>query len=575
MSAAESPSPSVAPGMRWRLSTMMFLQYAIWGCWAPILFLHLGKLPDFTRPGVNTAGLISWVYMTMAIASMIAPAAGQLADRNFATQRFLAFSHFVGGLLIFWLFWFDTFWDIFGILLLHTLLYAPTVGLTNSITLHHLPKEDFGRIRLWGTIGWIVISWVFSVWLTLADGLIEYMNPAWKASLVEFRNGLPDMYKPQVGHCLLVAGALSIVLALFSLLLPHTPPTKSRSNPFAFLSGFKLMAKPSFAVLIVVSFIVSTELQFYYVLTPGFFNQGGGPFDENQVATALLKGKYDAEADRDAQLLLPDFDAAVDSRMPQVRIAIFSKLKALREFKAKQDPPQKVPWQKEEAVTFLQIRHILLKQIYEPLSLADAHDLIQRGDKNGDNKLSLDELREMKSPEAEMVLKHYAELVENKGGVALDQAWVGPVMTFGQIAEVIVLLFVPFALRRIGFRGMIALGILAWSVRYFIFSLGQPRELVLLSQCLHGFGFGFFFVGAFLYADKIAPPDTRASVQSFIIFVTYGAGMVVSSLIAGPVVEWCGKDWHYVFLVPAGITLVCTLAFLAFFREEEGPATAA
>lgn len=482
-------SSNVSPGPRGRLSIMMFLQYAIWGCWAPILFLHLGSLDDFK---VNTAGLISWVYMTMAIASMVAPAAGQLADRNFATQRFLAFSHFVGGVLIFLLFWFNTFWGIFGMLLLHTLLYAPTVGLTNSITLHHLPKEDFGRIRLWGTIGWIVISWAFSVWLGLADGLIEYIDPAWKTALVDFRKGLPDEYKPQVGHCLLTAGVLSVILAMFSLILPHTPPTKSRSNPFAFLSGFKLMAKPSFAVLIFVAFIVSTELQFYYVLTPGFFNQGGGPFDEKEIATALAKPQPDAKA------------------------------------------------------------------------------MVAQGDKNGDNKLSLDELREMKTPDADLVLKHYEALVKDKGGVALDQAWVGPVMTFGQIAEVIVLLFVPWALRRMGFRWMIALGILAWSIRYFIFSLGEPRELVLASQCLHGFGFGFFFVGAFLYADKVATPDTRASVQSFIIFVTYGAGMVVSSLIAGPVVEMWGKNWHSIFLVPAAITLVCTLAFVAFFREEEG-----
>ena len=500
MSAIESPPP--VAGLRWRLSTMMFLQYAIWGCWAPILFLHLGSLADFTRPGVNTAGLISWVYMTMAIASMIAPAAGQLADRNFATQRFLAFSHLIGGLLIFWLFWFDTFWGIFGMLLLHTLLYAPTVGLTNSITLQHLPKEDFGRVRLWGTIGWIVISWAFSVWLGLADGLLEYMNPEWKAALVQFREALPQEYKPKVGHCLLTAGALSVVLAFFCLLLPHTPPTRSRGNPLAFLSGFKLMAKPSFAVLIVVAFIVSTELQFYYVLTPGFFNQGGGPFEDKQLAAALVNDKVAGDGDQQA--------------------------------------------------------------------LAQAQGMIKSGDKNGDSKLSLDELRDLKTPEAELVLRHYDELVKTKGGVALDQAWVGPVMTFGQIAEVLVLLLVPLALRWIGFRWMIALGILAWSIRYFIFSLGTPRELVLASQCLHGFGFGFFFVGAFLYADKVATPDTRASVQSFIIFVTYGAGMVVSSLIAGPVVEWCQKDWHYVFLVPAGITLVCSLAFIVFFREEEG-----
>jgi MFS family permease len=485
---------------RGRLSVMMFLQYAIWGAWAPILLLHLIGLEDFTRSGVNTASRISWVYMTMAIASMVAPIAGQLADRTFPTQYFLAFSHLVGGVLIFWLYFLGHFWSIFLVLLLHCLLYAPTVGLTNSIALHHLPdsERDFGKVRLWGTIGWIVISWVFSVWLGLADGLIEIINPAWKAALVGFRESLPDQYKPQVGHCLLVAGALSVLLALFCLILPHTPPSREARNPFAFLGAVKLMRIPSFAVMIVVAFIVSTELQFYYVFTPQFFNQSGGPF-----AAADLAG-----------VIRPKLGA-------------------------------------------------------DPQAAAEAERLVRAGDANGDNKLSREELHTLseKEPVAKALLDHYDRLRAEKGGLALDQAWVGPVMTFGQIAEVLVLLLVPLSLAHLGFRYTIAIGILAWSIRYFIFSLGYPRELVIASQALHGFGFGFFFVGAFLYGNLVATADIRASVQSFIIFVTYGAGMVVSSLIAGPIVEYFNYDWHYVFLVPAGITAVCTLVFILGFRD--------
>src|SRR5262245_28899681 len=207
-----------------RLSLMMLLEYAIWGAWAPILFLHLGSLADFTQEPSKTAGLISLVYMTMAIASMVSPIAGQLADRRFATQRFLAFSHLVGGALLIWLYWLDTFWGIFGVLLLHCLMYAPTVGLTNSITLAHQPKDHFARIRLWGTIGWILISWAFAVWLGLADGLIEIINPAWKEALINFRASLPDEAKPKVKQILLVAGGLSSLMSLVCLILPNTPP---------------------------------------------------------------------------------------------------------------------------------------------------------------------------------------------------------------------------------------------------------------------------------------------------------------------------------------------------------------
>src|SRR5262249_7850982 len=113
------------------------------------------------------------------------------------------------------------------------------------------------------------------------------MNPEWLKSLVAFRESLPPEYKPQVGQCLLVAGVISWLLALFCLILPNTPPSREAKSPFAFLGGFKLMANPSFAAMIVVAFLVSTELQFYYVLTPGFFNQSGGPFDQGQVEAAL------------------------------------------------------------------------------------------------------------------------------------------------------------------------------------------------------------------------------------------------------------------------------------------------
>src|SRR5438093_10063885 len=83
-----------------RLAVMMFVQYAVWGVWAPTLAAYLGGLESFRD---NTGFKIGMVYMTMAIASMLSPfVAGQLADRYFSTERFLAFSHLVGGVLLFW-----------------------------------------------------------------------------------------------------------------------------------------------------------------------------------------------------------------------------------------------------------------------------------------------------------------------------------------------------------------------------------------------------------------------------------------------------------------------------------------
>jgi MFS family permease len=244
-------------GVRVRLSVMMFLQYAVWGVWAVVISLYLQSLPSFRE---NTFDKINMIFLTMAIASILSPfIAGQFADRYFSTERFLAFSHLVGGALILWAAQITTFWGLFWVMMGHCLLYAPTVSLTNSLSFHHLPngEKDFGAIRLWGTIGWIVVGWVFSFWL----------------STLALQLGI----EPNVGQCLVFAAALSFVMAAYCLTLPHTPPATQVENPWAFLGALRLAKDRSFAVMLVVAFLVSTELQFYYALTPNFFADDPGP----------------------------------------------------------------------------------------------------------------------------------------------------------------------------------------------------------------------------------------------------------------------------------------------------------
>ncbi len=157
-----------------------------------------------------------------------------------------------------------------------------------------------------------------------------------------------------------------------------------------------------------------------------------------------------------------------------------------------------------------------------------------------------------------------------KGGLALDNAWVAPVMTLGQICETIVLALLPLVLSVAGFRVTITLGIAAWAIRYFVFSLGEPTGFVIASQTLHGFGFAFFFVAIYIYADAIAPGDIKASAQSLLVFITMGAGMLVSSLIAGPIADALEGNWHVIFLVPAAICGACCIVFAIGFRPTAG-----
>src|SRR5262245_1861424 len=123
-----------------RLAVMMFIQYAVWGVWAPTLAAYLVGLESFRE---LTGFKIGMIYMTMAIASMLSPfVAGQLADRYFSTERFLAFSHLVGGLLLLWVSQIQNYELMFWIMLGHCILYAPTVPLTNSLSFHHLPNGE-------------------------------------------------------------------------------------------------------------------------------------------------------------------------------------------------------------------------------------------------------------------------------------------------------------------------------------------------------------------------------------------------------------------------------------------------
>ena len=155
--------------VRTRLSFMMFLQYAIWGAWLPILYPFIANYRKFTP------GQISAVFAAGAAGAILGPfLAGQLADRRFRTERMLAVSHFVGAGLVWFLAGTAEFWPFVVISAFYGLIYAPTLALTNSLAFAHLPSrdQDFGPVRLWGTIGWIAAG------ILVGQILLHYHTPA-------------------------------------------------------------------------------------------------------------------------------------------------------------------------------------------------------------------------------------------------------------------------------------------------------------------------------------------------------------------------------------------------------------
>ena len=255
----------MSSGVQWRLSVMMFLEYVIWGTWLPLLALYLAQFLHFSGTDIG------WIFATQAIASVSAIfVSGQIADRYFSPERFLALSHLIGGLAMLALFFQRSFWPFFLTMLVYMLVYVPTLSLTNAICFHHLKdaQKDFGRVRLWGTIGWIAASWPFVFILKDKQG----------ASL-----------ETALASIFVVAGLASLALAAFALWLPPTSPARDVARKNAPLEALKLLAVPSVLALFVVTFMDALVHQCYFQWTSPFLAAIGVP--ENWIMPAMSLGQ--------------------------------------------------------------------------------------------------------------------------------------------------------------------------------------------------------------------------------------------------------------------------------------------
>lgn len=145
---------------------------------------------------------------------------------------------------------------------------------------------------------------------------------------------------------------------------------------------------------------------------------------------------------------------------------------------------------------------------------------------------------------------------------------VGAYMTIGQIAEVVVMALVPGAVARFGYKKTMILGASAWALRFGLSMIGQPWWLMIATIGFHGFCFGFFFVVAQMFVDRSASADIKASAQNLLIFIIYGLGTILGSLLTGEVRSYFKDDWSRIWAGPFVLTILCIIAFAVLFREE-------
>lgn len=238
------------PTIRIQLSTMMFLNFFIWGIWFVTMGTYLGS--KLSADGVQ----IGLAYGTQSLGAIIAPfIIGLIADRFFAAQKILGILHLAGAALMYYLSTVKDFTSFYPVLLVYMIIYMPTLALVNAISFKQMsnPEKEFSFIRVWGTIGWIIAGLLIG-WLALEK-------------------------KGSLQNTFMIAAIVSGALGLFSFSLPNTPPpkagTKASFGEIVGLDALGLLKDKNFLIFFLASMLICIPLAFYYQETNIFLNEVG------------------------------------------------------------------------------------------------------------------------------------------------------------------------------------------------------------------------------------------------------------------------------------------------------------
>jgi nucleoside transporter len=241
---------TINPATRVKLSSMMFLEFFIWGAW----FVTMGT---FLARNLSASGSqISLAYLTQSLGAIAAPfIIGLIADQFFSAQKVLGILHLAGAALLFLASTMSTFEAFFPVILAYMIVYMPTLALVNSVSFRQMtsPEKQFPAVRVLGTIGWIVAGVIIG-WLS------------WEQ-------------QGQLTQTFRMAAVASLILGLFSFMLPATPPTRSGEKvtvrDILGLDAIGLLKHRSYLVFFLSSIAICIPLAFYYNFTNLFLNEEG------------------------------------------------------------------------------------------------------------------------------------------------------------------------------------------------------------------------------------------------------------------------------------------------------------
>jgi len=246
---------------RLQLSTMMFLEFFVWGAW----FVTLGTflINNLHANGAQTGA----VFSTQSWGAIIAPfIIGLIADRYFNAEKILGVLHIIGAVFLYQVYSIGAVTNVyppvvFYYLLIYMILFMPTLALVNSISFNQMSntEKQFPPIRVWGTIGWIVAGLAISFFVWDSEANI-------KAGLIK--------------NTFLMASIASLALGIFSFTLPKTPPkiakgTKVKVSEIIGLDALKLLKDKNYLIFFIASILIDIPLAFYYQYANPFLTDIG------------------------------------------------------------------------------------------------------------------------------------------------------------------------------------------------------------------------------------------------------------------------------------------------------------